>query len=693
MAQAELLNALEAYQRGTLSLAALARAVVGHPSWHLPTRAASSDDTAAVALVPGPGGQWWLCAFTSAGALESFRATRRDSVPGGVTVFSGARLAEHLPLAAQGVGIDPGSAHAVTLGPPAPALLREMGEAVQVEAVLAGRSDEPDQFDRLRRYRGYRVAWQGSSLVLAPDSRGRRLVAVFTSEDTLAAYAERHGPPSPPAQKVDGTSLFELLRRAPVDGIVFNCAGPIPPKAVAQAFSAAVLAGVDSPAQAPPPRSAGPAPEAEGAAAAPGLAAGLVREVSSYRPRLVRQDEAELSRGIVSKPLVSPSEPTQPIVSPMICLVCETESGPVYATAKTLGTHRLDDLVTTGARQLWSSVPPRIDRIGTSPGVLCCLGPHAAECLLVPEHVEAMQQKLGVTEMLAALPMRGVVVACGMNDPLGLVRLSAMVKRAYQAAGAQGLYDELVLLVRGHIVGRASVEVERKHGSPPPDAAPPESPVAAPITQAPALPSPAPAPAAAPQPGGDALRARSLAECGLYLDLADCPLAGRRETIADAGPDVRVSYRCTRPDGREACFEFLVRKSDMAATSGEGPIRYGHDATASAIIDAGQYFGLAEGFAKAAPGSLDRLGKSDGLAALEIIERAAACMDEVTKFIPQGQEMVPESAFFTPAGRAVRNAQPAGRWSRPRLGAIGGAYRQIANRFRAHAHEEGWLYG
>ena len=45
---------------------------------------------------------------------------------------------------------------------------------------------------------------------------------------------------------------------------------------------------------------------------------------------------------------------------------------------------------------------------------------------------------------------------------------------------------------------------------------------------------------------------------------------------------------------------------------------------------------------------------------------ARAAVDEVVKFVPAGQDAVPEDEFWTPEGRAVRDAEP-GRFRLERL--------------------------
>jgi hypothetical protein len=148
-----------------------------------------------------------------------------------------------------GIDLDPGSPHALHYRQAQVPLLRRWGQAVRVERTLAGQGDA--SWAELRAFDGYRVISHPgvatpATLVLAPDDQRRRLAAVFTAEDCLDAYIARYGTALGAGAEVrvlDGVRLFGLLVAMPLDGIVFNCCGPIPPKAVAPAFAKMVLEG------------------------------------------------------------------------------------------------------------------------------------------------------------------------------------------------------------------------------------------------------------------------------------------------------------------------------------------------------------------------------------------------------------------------------------------------------------------
>ena len=711
MSTTDIVSAMTAYKQQTVAPGAFYRQMVHYEGWHVPSKTLA-DGSVGLWMFPGSTGEWWVCAFSSRQVMDSYAQVNGLQIGESFFVTKGGSLLRNLPGGARGLGLDLASHHGVAIFARDLPLLQELGQAVLVEEILAGTSQRANQHELLREYAGYRVFWQGQQPLLAPDPQGRRLVAVFTAEDTFEAFRAQQNAWNTPHTKLDGGSLFGQLRAAPVDGVVFNCAGPIAPSAVGSGFASSVMQSAEGSGVAAAPASlplAGPtaaqsqgspqfgapmaspggdapqfgAPMASPSGSAPQFGAPMASPAASspaaapmsqpvpstlalteYVPRLVRQDHPAMTQGAVARPLVSPPDPTQPIISPMICLAAETAQGTQYATAKTLGTRSLDELVGEGARQLVGKNPPEIHLVGEPP-VLSLHGEHASEAVLVPGAMMALHKQLASEMVVVAIPVRGVVIACAMQNTPALLRLASLADKSFRAAGAQGLYPHPLLLKDGKVLGRVSVEVEEKPAAP--------VPTASPATEAPR-------------------RARSLAECGLYLNLCDYPVGGRKESMSTQGDDVVVQYDCTKEGGPARRFLFLIGKADMVATGGDGPMRYGAGDKPSELVDAGQFFDMAEAFAKASPGSLDGLTADRGMTALRIIERAAACMDEVIKFIPAGEEMVPDRAFFTASGRHARAQQPAGRWSRARLGAIGGAYRSIADQFRQEAHQKGWLY-
>ena len=59
----------------------------------------------------------------------------------------------------------------------------------------------------------------------------------------------------------------------------------------------------------------------------------------------------------------------------------------------------------------------------------------------------------------------------------------------------------------------------------------------------------------------------------------------------------------------------------------------------------------------------------------EDLDIARAALEEVIKFLPDGADSVPDNAFWTERGRAVRDREP-GRFRRARLAAVLDVYRK-----------------
>ncbi|HNH47941.1 MAG TPA: hypothetical protein PKY30_12930, partial [Myxococcota bacterium] len=124
---------------------------------------------------------------------------------------------------------------------------RRWGRALRVEELLAGRSPAP--LSLLRNFEGWWIVMRElpdgrTQLSMAPDPKGRRLAALFTAEDCRDAYVKIAGAAlgeKPLLLMLTGQQIFERLVALPLDGIVFNCMGPVSPKAVHPAFAAEVL--------------------------------------------------------------------------------------------------------------------------------------------------------------------------------------------------------------------------------------------------------------------------------------------------------------------------------------------------------------------------------------------------------------------------------------------------------------------
>ena len=164
---------------------------------------------------------------------------------------------------------------------------------------------------------------------------------------------------------------------------------------------------------------------------------------------------------------------------------------------------------------------------------------------------------------------------------------------------------------------------------------------------------------------------RSPLECRLYIELHPCDCGGPVIDITDrvvtheGALCARYAGRCSEcGEGREYLFALAP---EIAAPDAFG------GATPSTIIDAGQYLAAAERAARQVrPGG----PPEDGASARASLARAIACLEEVMKWIPPGEDAVPASAFFTDEGRRIHSDEP-NRFRRVRLAAVLAAYREM----------------
>jgi len=157
---------------------------------------------------------------------------------------------------------------------------------------------------------------------------------------------------------------------------------------------------------------------------------------------------------------------------------------------------------------------------------------------------------------------------------------------------------------------------------------------------------------------------RTSAEAHMYMDQQPCTCGDiefdRQSAVMTDGGVLCSRYfgKCrTCGTMREFVFELPPKQlpiTNQVEFGGRDPSR---------LLDAGQWLAIAEYYAKLEPGTPDDL------------DIARAAIEEVIKFLPDGVESVPDSAFWTERGRAVRDREPA-RFRAARLAAILDAYRK-----------------
>ncbi|MFE1921420.1 hypothetical protein ACFW91_02460 [Streptomyces asoensis] len=154
------------------------------------------------------------------------------------------------------------------------------------------------------------------------------------------------------------------------------------------------------------------------------------------------------------------------------------------------------------------------------------------------------------------------------------------------------------------------------------------------------------------------LRARSSLEAHLYMDLHPCECGStdfdRRHRLEQRGEDIVAVYEgpC-RECGRNRNFAFL-----MADEIPPPPPAFG-GAAPSEIIDPGEFAEVAHRISRQVGLNLLNSPNSEHRAYRGAMAYALAAFEEIPKFIPEGLNAVPASAFTSDVGRARYEREPA----------------------------------
>jgi hypothetical protein len=165
--------------------------------------------------------------------------------------------------------------------------------------------------------------------------------------------------------------------------------------------------------------------------------------------------------------------------------------------------------------------------------------------------------------------------------------------------------------------------------------------------------------------------ARTRDEAQLYLELKPCPDCGSIDTpwehgLTEIDGELAISYAGVCPGcGAEREYLFGLPARETRAVS--WPTFGGPEP--SELLDAGQWMEVADRAVGAVP--------ADPVEAGRVLAVARAAVDEVVKFVPAGADAVSEEEFWTPEGRAVRDAEP-GRFRLDRLLVVRDTYQDLA---------------
>lgn len=186
-----------------------------------------------------------------------------------------------------------------------------------------------------------------------------------------------------------------------------------------------------------------------------------------------------------------------------------------------------------------------------------------------------------------------------------------------------------------------------------------------------------------PLPYGEhMLVARSADESQLYLELQPCRACGERGfSWSDHYLESRAGQLVSRyvgacdSCGDESEFAFELRRETPAPEGFGG-------ATPSEIIDPGQFFALARAAAGSVPADPMHCDPDEREDALAAIVFASAAIEEVIKFVPDGEDHVPPDAFVSEDGKAVYAADPM-TFQLDRLKVTAESYRRVHHTYLA----------
>jgi hypothetical protein len=162
--------------------------------------------------------------------------------------------------------------------------------------------------------------------------------------------------------------------------------------------------------------------------------------------------------------------------------------------------------------------------------------------------------------------------------------------------------------------------------------------------------------------------ARTRDEAHLYLDLHPCA-CGSAETMWDNGLVIVEGELASCYEG--ACQECGAEREYLFGLPEREVMPKGFPTFGgpepSQLLDAGEWLWVSDRTASHVPPGEER----------EALAIARAAVEEVIKFIPPGEETVPDDGFWSERGIAVREAEP-GRFQLDRLLVVRNTYRDLA---------------
>lgn len=146
---------------------------------------------------------------------------------------------DNLPEDLAGLLIDMNTEYAIQLPNQYFEFCQQIIACATVENIFSQQISQEELITKLRAYSSYllpiiRDEDGNANIALAPDHQNRQLIAVFTAPDCFQAFqtAAEGKLGNLTIDEVPGEKIFADLSQLPIDGLVFNCYGPVRPQAI-----------------------------------------------------------------------------------------------------------------------------------------------------------------------------------------------------------------------------------------------------------------------------------------------------------------------------------------------------------------------------------------------------------------------------------------------------------------------------
>ncbi len=464
----ELAAALGAYGQGQLSKAALMRLVAYYEGWQVPSQNAA-DGSPALRMLAGQAGEWWLMLFSNKQAMETYDSINQSNLSSSFFGARGSSVINNLPGGAAGIGIDSGQPHAAFFNASDLPLLREYGQAYEVEAAIGQTSKRDNKEEIIREYPGFRVLGVQNGWALMEPEPNIQVLPTFTTEDALEAFFKTEQGSQMKQQfqvvRVSGAELLGRALKMDTSLTIFNLAGPTGKAAFGKKACAAIM-GQPAP-QAAPSSSAGPVSSSSDAGRAPAetevqapQSAANHKPLIEILPQIQPFDWPGLKHTVV-KPIHNRLEAagggqTVPWVS--WCFKSGDRTSFIgqewldlqCKTAQQVHEESLGNLMKL--RPKGDVMEAKAD--GKTFKVGFFSGPYAAEQILNEATMHIAHNKLEAQRLAVAIPIRGNLIAAGLDYASQLV---PMAYRLLDEPGQLVLTKMVFIVEYGVIVGKLRI--------------------------------------------------------------------------------------------------------------------------------------------------------------------------------------------------------------------------------------------